>query len=89
MKIKKQFILREVVGEAVLIPTGDTALEFNGIIGLNPVGAVIWKGLAANKTQPEILTDILAEFDVDEARARTDLADFLQLLKKNHILELE
>ena len=87
MKIIKDFILREVVGETVLIPTGETALQFNGIISLNPVSALIWKGLEAGKDEDAILADILAEFDVAEDVARADLQEFLQGMRKSQILE--
>lgn len=32
MKIVKEFILREIAGECVLVPTGATSQEFNGMI---------------------------------------------------------
>lgn len=35
MKIAKEFILREIAGECVLIPTGTTTQEFNGLITLS------------------------------------------------------
>ena len=41
MKLKDGYILREIAGDAVLIPVGRNALEFNGIIALNPVSADI------------------------------------------------
>ena len=40
MKICKEFVLREIAGEAVLVPVGDAAKEFNGLINLNDVAAV-------------------------------------------------
>ena len=45
MKIKGEFILREMAGDKILVPVGQTALEFNGIIILQPVAALIWEGL--------------------------------------------
>ena len=36
MKIKGEFIMRELVGEILLVPVGQTALQFNGMITLNP-----------------------------------------------------
>lgn len=45
MKIKGEFVLRELVGETILVPVGRTALQLNGMITLNPVSAQIWRGL--------------------------------------------
>ena len=43
MEFKKEFILREIVGEAVLIPTGATAAQFNGLMSVNELGKFIWE----------------------------------------------
>ena len=32
MKVEKDFLLREIAGEYIIIPTGSAALEFNGLI---------------------------------------------------------
>ena len=32
MKIKGEFVLRELVGETILVPVGRTALQLNGMI---------------------------------------------------------
>ena len=87
MKIKGDFILREVVGEYVLIPVHETALHFDFIISLNAVGAKIWKGLQMQKSGAQILSDILDEFDVTVQEAMIDMAEFLDDLKQNNLIE--
>ena len=87
MKIAGEFIMREVVGEYVLVPVGDTALKFSGLISLNPVSALIWKGLEQEKSQEALLEDILAEFEVQRDEAAADLDEFLDLMRKNQLLE--
>lgn len=88
MKLNGEYVLREIAGDAVLIPTGKRALEFNGIIALNPVSAEIWKCLEAGKTRSEILAHILEEYDVCEEVAIADLDEFLGKLQELEILEL-
>ena len=51
MKLKGEFVLREVAGEIIVIPVGKTALNFNGMICINAVSAEIWKGLQEEKTK--------------------------------------
>lgn len=87
MKIHGEYILREVVGEYVLVPVGDTALQFNGIISLNEVGACIWKQLQQNRSEEEILSAVLEEFDVSEEEAKQDLDEFLQRLQDAKLLQ--
>ena len=87
MKITKEFVMRKVVDECVLIPVGDTALHFNGLISLNPVAEVIWNKLQQDTTREDLLAAILEEFDVSPEQASADLDDFLALLRKNELMD--
>ena len=87
MKLTCEFILRDVAGETILVPVGSTALRFNGIITLEPVGALIWKGLEADKGRDEILAQILSEFEAEPQVASDDLDAFLAQLRDNGFLE--
>ena len=89
MKLKGEFVLREVAGEIIAIPVGKTALNFNGMLCINAVSAEIWKGLQEGKTKAEILESILAEFDVSREEAAADLDVFLRQLSENNLLEDE
>ena len=81
MEFKKEFILREIVGEAVLIPTGATAAQFNGLMSVNELGKY---EKASN--EDELLKFVLDEYEVDEDVAKTDLDEFLAVLKENEII---
>ena len=86
MKIKGELLIREVAGEIIAIPVGETALRFNGMICLNEVSAHIWKGLQEETSKEKILNSILQKFDVSMEEASTDLEDFLHQLKENDLL---
>lgn len=43
MYVSKDFIVREIAGDYIVVPTGEEALKFNGLITLNEVGAFLWK----------------------------------------------
>ena len=87
MKLKNEMLLREVAGEIIAIPVGKTALNFNGMICLNEVGAEIWKGLQEEQSKEEILERILQEFEVSREEAAADLEEFLQQLRHNDLLQ--
>jgi hypothetical protein len=89
MKLKGEFLVREVAGELLAIPVGQTALDFNGMICLNDVSALIWKGLQEGKTQDAILENVLNEYDVSREEAAGDLEHFLLELRKNDLLTME
>ena len=87
MKIVKEFILREIAGEAVLVPTGETSQEFNGLVTLSESGSFIWKNLEKAESLEEMLSLILDEYDIDEATAKADTIEFITTLINNGIVE--
>lgn len=87
MKINKEFILREIAGEYILVPIGRTALDFNGLITINEIGALIWKMLLEEKTIQNIVEAILAEYEVEEQTATSDVLEFITYLMNNNIIE--
>lgn len=86
MRIDKNFVLREIAGEYIIIPTGRTALEFNGLITVNDIGMELWEMLQEDVTFEELLKGILDEYDVDESTAREDIQEFLDKLISGGIL---
>ena len=86
MKLKKGFVLREVAGETVVVPTG-AELNFNGMITLNESAKLLWHALENETSQEELIKIILGEFNVDEATAERDVALFIEKLKGLDFLE--
>ena len=89
MKITKEFVLRDIAGEHILIPIGATALELNGLITVNEVGVTIWKLLQNEVTFDEIIAAVLEGYEVEEETARADVREFLDTLIENRILAPE
>lgn len=89
MKIDKEFVLREIAGDYVIIPTGKTVLEFNGLISTNEVGASIWRMLQQETTFDEVVKGILDEYDVEENVVKEDVSVFLNQLSEKGILKIE
>lgn len=87
MRVEKDFILREIAGDYIIIPTGKTVLEFNGLITVNEVGVSIWNMLQEDVTLEEIVQGILDEYDVEESVAKEDVEEFLSTLVDGGILE--
>ena len=87
MRVEKEFVLREIAGDYIIIPTGSTVLEFNGLITVNEVGVTLWKMLQEEVTMEQMVSGILEEYDVEEAVAREDIQEFLNTLEKGGILK--
>ena len=87
MKIKDGFILRTVADSNVVIPTGKRTLDFNGMITLNDTGAFIWQQLEHETDEDRIVAAILEAYDVEEARARSCVKDFVEKLREVGCIE--
>lgn len=85
MKIKEGFLLRQVAGQTVVLPTGDE-LDLNMMITLNGTGAFLWELLQNETTEEELVKALLAEYDVDEERAKASVAAFVNKLRENEFL---
>lgn len=85
MKTNKDYILRTIAGEAILIPTGAAAIEFNGMINLSEVGAFVWQNLDSCADMKELAARIAAEYDVDEATALADARRFVDSLVESNM----
>lgn len=86
MKLKYDFAVREIVGEYVMVPLGEGALEFAGMISTSETGAVLVEALKQDVSREELLKRMLEEFDVDEQTANADLEEFLAQLRKLNLL---
>ena len=86
MKLEKEFVLREIAGDYVIIPVGKTVIEFNGLITVNEVGVSIWNMLQNEVTFDQIFQGILNEYEVEESVAREDIREFLDQLIDGGIL---
>lgn len=89
MRITKEFVLREIAGDYIIIPTGKTVFDFNGLITLNEVGVSLWKMLQNEVTFDDLLQGVLDEYDVEPAVAREDIQEFLDQLVNRGIMEAE
>lgn len=89
MKIKEGYMLRKVAGNYIVIAIGDEAVDFNGMITVNETGAFLWEKLTEGADRESLLAALLAEYDVDEETARSDIEEFIGLLKDGKLLDNE
>jgi len=88
MKIKKDFVLRDVAGKALVIAVGDMSKTFKGIIWVNETGRVIWECLEKETTKEAIIDTMVEKFkDVDRETIEKDVEEFICKLEKDGILE--
>ena len=88
MKARPGFILRDLVGEKVLMPVGDNIGRFGGALLMNALSAFIWEALQTPVSRDELLRAVLDRYDVDERTAAEDLDRTLAEMDAMGILEM-
>jgi hypothetical protein len=85
LKLKEGFILREIGGEIMVIPSGDE-LDLNMMITLNETGRFLWERLEEGTTVDGLVSALLAEYEVEEAVARKSAEAFVEKLNVHNFL---
>lgn len=87
MKIRGEFIIRQILDDTVVLPVGNTAIEFQNMIMLNSVSYVIWQCLEKDSSFQDILNAVTENFEVSAEDATEDIKEFLNGLRKYNLLE--
>lgn len=88
MYISENFIMRTVAGENIIVPIGDEASQFQGLITVNESRAFLWKLLQnENISEESIKQAFREEYGVDEKTADNDVDEFLHILRMRKILK--
>ena len=74
MKRNTDFMLRDIAGEVILVPTGAATQQFNGMI------TFIWKNLDESESSEILVDKIMDEFEVDRETATRDVIGFVSAL---------
>lgn len=87
MKARKDFILRNLVGEYLLMPVGDNIGRFRGTLLMNEMSVFVWEKMQESVSRDELLREILNHYEIDEKTAAADLDGLLDGLKRLGVIE--
>ena len=80
MRLSNNYVYHMSVGEAALIPTGDT--EFSGLVRGNKTLGAILELLQSDTTEEEMIRKLTERFNVTEETASRDVKRVLSELRK-------
>ena len=86
MKTNKDVIYRSIAGEQILIPVGSVAMENNGMFVMTELGGEIWQMLEQGLGKEEMITKLLAEYEVEEDVLRADVEEYLKKLLEGGLI---
>ncbi len=87
MRVKSGFMLREIAGQAVVVPLGERVVEFNGIITLSESGALLWSKMETEVSEDELVGHIVNEYDIDPETARKDIEEFIDSMRLRNLID--
>ena len=80
MKLKENFVLRQVANTWVILPLAEQTVNFSGMLKLNDSGAFLWKVLEQGADRDGLTDALTREYDVSRCQAETDVDLFLEKL---------
>lgn len=87
MKIKKDFILRQVADIWVVMPVGAETVNFNGMLSMNQSAAFLWNALESGSDINDMADSMVKEYGISHEQALSDVAEFCGTLQKLGCLE--
>ncbi len=87
MRIKEGFIIRKIIDDYIVVPTGDNIVDFASAVSLNESGAFLWESLSKETDETALVQSLMQEFEgVDEETAKADVSEFISMLRENGFL---
>ena len=87
MKLIEGFCVRKILDETVAIPTQEAAHYLSGLASMNETGEFLFQLLQTEQTIQTLVEALMEEYEVDKETAEADVKEFVEVLRKNHILK--
>ena len=87
MKLRDDFVLRQVAATWVVLPLSRETVDFNGMIRLNDTGALLWQRLEQGSDREGLIRELTSCYAVSETQAGEDVDAFLNVLRNAGCIE--
>lgn len=86
MKLKEGWVLTEMDGEYVAVPTKESAEKFSGVVRLNETAKDIWQGLAEGLDEAGLEKKLLSLYEATPEQAKKAVQNVIAALKAEGLL---
>ncbi len=84
MRIKQDYVLKQIGEDIIIVPVKNEAIRFNGIITVNKTAKFMFLALQSEDlTVDELIKKVLENYEIEEIVARRDALDFIEKCQKN------
>lgn len=80
MKFSKNYVVKHLANDIILVHQDEYNVDFSKIITLNEIGLLIINKIQEGLNLEEITNCITKEYDIDEATAKKDAEEFINKL---------
>lgn len=87
MKVKSDFLLRNVGGEHIVVPAMAQSFYQNRMLKLSETGAFLFQLMQYEISEDELNAKLLETYDVDAVTAKQDIAELIDVLARKGLLE--
>ena len=87
MKVKENYMLREIAGNFVVIPVGQNIADYKNMLHLNETGVFLFNLLKNDTTIEALVQSLVDEYEVTKEKANEDVITFVNKLKEADIIE--
>ena len=87
LRLKKDFQIVRVADENMVIPIGEAAFSFRGIVIISEETAFLLKQLGERKTEKELEKLLTDCYNVEQERAKRDVSAVVEKLLQMGVLE--
>ncbi len=87
MKLKYEFVIKEIAGNKVAVAVGKDHMAFSGMINLNETAAFLFNSLKEEITKEELVLRLINDYDVDAVTAQEAVDSFVAKLCENGLIE--
>lgn len=89
LKANPDFILRDVAGEAVLVPVGEAGVFENSVISLNETCRYLWQLFQEPRSVEDVIVEARREYSDPNGEMEQGIRDFVEEYKKYGLLKEE
>ena len=83
------FLLREVAGEAVLVPVGEAGIFENSVISLNETCRFLWQLFQQPRTMEDVIAEAKKEYSDPDGEMEQGIKDFIREYLQYDLLKEE
>ncbi|HJA32871.1 MAG TPA: PqqD family protein [Candidatus Mediterraneibacter merdigallinarum] len=77
-KANPDFLLRNVAGEAVLVPVGEAGIFENSVISLNETCRFLWQLFQQPRTMEDVIAEAKKEYSDPDGEMEQGIKDFIR-----------